>query len=165
MAQDHSRPTPEGFIKSISVIHLALLAGQVVFGIVAFGQSGKAYFGIRNTGDVLIFIVPVVAIAGFLAAYVLFQQQLIALRSKASLGEKIIGYQTALIVRFALLEGPSLLAIVAYLANGNLFYLAIAGLLVFYFISLRPTLEKVENDLELNFTERIEFLDNDEVIK
>jgi hypothetical protein len=165
MDQDNSRPTPQGFIKSMSVIHLALLAGQVVFGIVAFAQSGKVYFGIRDTGDVLIFIVPVVAIGGFVAGYVLFQQQLIALRNKNSFGEKIIGYQTALIVRFALLEGPSLLAIVAYLLNGNLYYLSIAGLLVLYFLTLRPTLEKVENDLDLNFTERIEFLDKDDLIK
>jgi hypothetical protein len=165
MDQNNNRPTPEGFLKSISIIHLALLAGQVIFSIVAYAQSEKIYFGIHNMDSVFIYIVPLVAVGGFMIGYLTFKKQLVDIRSKSSLGEKIIAYQTALITRYALLEGPSLLAIVIYLQSGNLFFLAIAGLLMMYFLFLRPTMEKVENDLDLNFTERIEFLDKDEEIK
>jgi hypothetical protein len=161
----NNRPTPEGFLRSISIIHLALLAGQVIFGIVAYAQSTRVYFGVNNMDDMFIFIVPVVAIGGFMAGYLIFKQQLVIIRGKRTLGEKVISYQTALIMRYALLEGPSLLAIVAYLLNGNLFYLAVAGLLMLYFLFLRPTMEKVENDLDLNFNEKLEFLDEDEEIK
>jgi hypothetical protein len=165
MDQNNNRPTPEGFLKSISIIHLALLAGQVIFGIVAYAQSGKIYFGIHNMDSVFIYIVPLVAIGGFMGGYLTFKKQLADIRNKKSLGEKVMAYQTALIIRYALLEGPSLLAIVTYMEDGNLFFLAIAGLLMLYFLFLRPTMEKVENDLDLNFTERIEFLDKDEEIK
>ncbi len=165
MDQDNNRPTPEGFLKSLSVIHLALLAGQVIFGIVAYAQSGKIYFGIHNIDSVFIYIVPIVAIGGFMGGYLMFKKQLAVIRNKSSLGEKIIAYQTALIVRYALLEGPSLLAIVIYMQDGNLFFLGIAGLMILYFLFLRPTMEKVENDLDLNFNERIEFLDKDSGIK
>lgn len=161
----NSRPTPQGFLRSISIIHLALLSGQVIFGIVAYAQSARVFFGIHNMDDMFIFIVPVVAIGGFMAGYLIFKQQLIIIRSKKPLGEKMISYQTALIMRYALLEGPSLLAIVAYLLNGNLFYLIVAGLLMLYFLFLRPTMEKVENDLDLNFNEELEFLDEDETVK
>ena len=160
-----NRPSPESFLKSISIIHLALLAGQVIFAIVAYAQSVKVFFGISYMDDVFMYIVPLAAIFGFIAGYSIFKKQLAAIRSKNSLGEKIIAYQTALIIRYALLEGPCLLAIVAYLLNNNLFYLVVAGLLILYFIFLRPTMEKVENDLDLNFNEKIEFLGEDEVIK
>lgn len=161
----NNRPTPEGFLRSLSVIHLALLAGQVIFGIVAYAQSKKIYFGIHNMDSVFMYIVPLVAIGGFMGGYLMFKKQLTVIRSKSSLGEKVIAYQTALIVRYALLEGPSLLAIVIYMQDGNLFFLGIAGLMILYFLSLRPTMEKVENDLDLNFNERIEFLDKDSGIK
>jgi hypothetical protein len=160
-----NRPSPESFLKSISIIHLALLAGQVIFAIVAYAQSVKVYFGIHYMDDVFMYIVPLAAIGGFMTGYTIFKKQLAAIRSKNTLGEKIIAYQTALIIRYALLEGPCLLAIVAYLLNNNLFYLVVAGLLILYFIFLRPTMEKVENDLDLNFNEKIEFLGEDEVIK
>ena len=160
-----NRPSPESFLKSISIIHLALLAGQVIFAIVAYAQSIKVFFGISYMDDVFMYIVPLAAIGGFIAGYSIFKKQLAAIRSKNSLGEKIIAYQTALIIRYALLEGPCLLAVWAYLNNNNLFYLMVAGLLIVYFIFLRPTMEKVENDLDLNFNEKIEFLGEDEVIK
>ena len=160
-----NRPSPESFLKSISIIHLALLAGQVIFAIIAYAQSVKVFFGISYMDDVFMYIVPLAAIFGFIAGYRIFKKQLAAIRSKNSLGEKIIAYQTALIIRYALLEGPCLLAVWAYLNNNNLFYLMVAGLLIVYFIFLRPTMEKVENDLDLNFNEKIEFLGEDEVIK
>jgi len=165
MDQNNNRPTPEGFLKSISIIHLALLAGQVIFCIVAYAQSERIYFGIHNMDSVFMYIVPLVAVGGFMIGYLTFKKQLIDIRNKKSLGEKIIAYQTALIIRYALLEGPSLLAIVIYLQYGNLFFLGVAGLLMLYFLFLRPTMEKVENDLDLNFNERIEFLDKDGEIK
>lgn len=165
MDQNNYRPTPESFLKSISIIHLALLAGQVIFCIAAYAQSGKIYFGIHNMDSIFIYIVPLVAIGGFVVGYLAFKKQLAGIRNKTSLGEKIIAYQTALIIRYALLEGPSLLAIVIYMQYGNLFFLGIAGLLMLHFLFLRPTMEKVENDLDLNFTERIEFLNKDQEIK
>jgi hypothetical protein len=160
-----NRPSPENFVKSISIIHLALLAGQVIFAIVAYAQSVKVFFGVHYMDDAFMYIVPLAAIGGFIAGYTIFKKQLAAIHTKKSLGEKIIGYQTALIIRYALIEGPCLLAIVAYMLNNNLFYLGVAGLLILYFIFLRPTMEKVENDLDLNFNEKIEFLGEDEVIK
>jgi hypothetical protein len=161
----NNRPSPQSFLKSISIIHLALLAGQVMFAIVAYAQSVRVFFGIHYMDDAFMYIVPLAAIGGSIAGYSIFKKQLTALHGKKLVGEKIIGYQTALIIRYAFIEGPCLLAIVAYLLNNNLFYLVVAGLLILHFIFLRPTMEKVENDLDLNFNEKIEFLGEDEVIK
>lgn len=162
---DNVKQTPAGFLKLISIIHLALLGGQMVFGIVAFAQSTKMYFDIKNNGDPFIFIAPLLAIGGIVAGNLIFKQLLIALESKVSLSEKMMGYQTALIIRFALLEGPSLFGIVAYMISGNLFFLAITVMLMLYFLSLRPTKDKMENDLNLGFEEKMDFLFEDEAIK
>src|SRR5471030_821542 len=104
---DNIKQTPAGFLKLISIIHLALLGGQMVFGIVAFAESTKVYFDVKYNGDPFIFIAPILAIGGIVAGNLIFKQLLTALESKTSLSEKMMGYQTALIIRFALLEGPS----------------------------------------------------------
>jgi len=163
--KDNIKLTPAGFIKSMSIIHAALLAGQLLFIITAFGISSKVHFTVSDTEDVFIFIVPLLAIAGFMGGYILFKRKLKELQAKNSLGEKMVAYQTALIIRFALLEGPSLFGIVAFMQTGNLFFLVISALLMLYFFSLRPTRDKMEIDLDLGFTEKMVFLNDDEVIK
>ena len=149
----------------MSVIHAALLAGQLLFVIVVFAISPKVYFNVSDTTDVFVFIVPLLAVAGFMCGYVLFRRQLKELQDKNSLGEKMVAYQTALIIRFALLEGPSLFGVVAFMQTENLFFLVISALLMLYFFSLRPTKDKMEMDLGLGFTEKMEFLNDDGVIK
>lgn len=156
-------PSPGGFHKSISIIHLALLSGQIIFALIAYAQAVKVFFGIRNMDDELIYIVPLVAVIGFVASNRIFRQRMNALQHKKSLGEKMIGYQTALLFRYALLEVPTLLAIVAFWLNSNLFYLAIAGLLLLYFLMLRPTRDQFEQDLDLSFNEKV--FNDDDVIK
>jgi hypothetical protein len=163
--KDNIKLTPAGFLKSMSIIHAALLAGQLLFVIVVFAISPKVYFTVSDTADVFVFIVPLLAIAGFVSGYILFKQKLTELQTKNSLGEKMVAYQAALIIRFALLEGPSLFGVVAFMQTGNLFFLAISALLMLYFFSLRPTKDKMEIDLALGFTEKMEFLNDDEAIK
>jgi hypothetical protein len=73
------------------------------------------------------------------------------LREKESIQEKLAGYQSALITRFMLIQGPAAFAIVAYIISGNIFFLFITGLMSVYFIFLRPTREKIESDLSFSF--------------
>jgi hypothetical protein len=78
------------------------------------------------------------------------------LKNKTTLLEKLTGYQAALIVRFALLEGPSLFAIVVFTLTNNWFFLLISVCIIVYFITLRPGTEKVADDLQLNYDEKLE---------
>ena len=149
--------TPQGYLKTISIIHLALLAGQVMFAIITFIQVGKTQIDIKNSNDPFLFAVPILAIGGFIASNLMFKQQLSSSLNKDTPNDKLMGYQTALIIRLALLEGPSLFGIVTYLITGNFLFLIISGLLMLYFISIRPTKVKIENDLNLSYEEKTEF--------
>ena len=79
----------------------------------------------------------------------LFTQQISKLDDKNSLKEKLAGYQTALIIRFAIAEGPSLLGIAGYMLSGNVIYLILVGINVLYFILIRPTKDQMAEDLNL----------------
>ncbi|MGZ3812336.1 MAG: hypothetical protein ACXVB0_16805 [Mucilaginibacter sp.] len=165
MAYDKIRVTPAQFLKTIIIIHFALLAGQLLFAVVAFSLAVKVYFGVKDWNDAFMYVGPALAIGGVLAGNFMFRQQLNALAGKNTLSEKISVYQSATIIRFALLEGPSLFSIVAFMLGGNLFFLVISGLLILYMLMLRPAKDRVESDLNLGFDEKMEFLNENEIIK
>jgi len=143
--------TPESALKTLAFTHVALLAFQMLFAIVAFAQTTRMYVSIMNMNDQFVFIVPVLALGGFFGGYLIFKKQKYALRDKDSLQERLAKYQSVLITRFMLIQGPSVFATVAYILSGNIFFLLITGLMCGYFIFLRPTREKIESDLRFSF--------------
>ena len=148
--------SPQTTFRTITIIHLALMAGQVMFAAVVLGLTKKAVFSIQYTGDPLLYIVPVMAIASFMASDYLFKQQIDIARTKDTLQSKLVVYQTALIIRSALLEGASLFAIVAMQLTGNLFFIIISVFIILYFFSFRPKKDKLESLLKLSYEEKIE---------
>lgn len=143
--------TPESTLKMLAFTHVVLLAFQMLFAIVAFAQTTRMYFSLMNMNDQFVFIAPVLALGGFFGGYLIFKKQKYLLREKESLEERLTGYQSVLIIRFMLIQGPVVFAIVAYMLSGNVFFLFITGLMSAYFIFLRPTREKIERDLRFNF--------------
>jgi hypothetical protein len=136
------------------MIHGALLVGQVLFGAAAFFVTKSTVINLKATSDPLFYIVPAFTLIGLFAGTFQFKQKLAGMATTGSLNEKLTIYQTALIIRYALTEGPALLGIVAYFSSGNLFYLIIAGIDVLYFIMIRPTRSKLEDDLGLSYEDK-----------
>jgi len=149
--QQRTPITPEAFIKLLQTIHLALFAGQAIFAIIMYTQFGPSKFDIKNTSDPFLYAVPLVAIVAFIASNILFKQYLNKAISKESLHEKTMLYQTAYIVRFAPLEGASLFGLVVFFLTHNLFFLLVSIILMVYFLTLRPTKDKMVYDLNITY--------------
>jgi hypothetical protein len=147
-------PNRQTFVKTIAIIHAALLIGQVLFGIVAFVETKSIGFNLKLSSDPFFYIVPFLIVAGMLFGSFLFTGQISTLVDKYTLNEKLAGYQTALITKFAIAEGPSLLGIVAYMLSGNVIYLILVGFNVLYFILIRPTKDKLAEDLNLTYEDK-----------
>jgi len=141
----------QGLLRLSTILFSALVLGQIMFGaIVLFAlNNGKMQFNIPKSDDPFVFVVPVMAIASIAAGIFLFNTLRQKAKEKEDLPAKLQAYLTAMIVRFALIEGVSLLGIVVGMINNNLFYLGISGLLIVYMISLRPTSYRIDNDLDL----------------
>jgi hypothetical protein len=151
----NSIPKPQTFLKTITIIFSALVIGQVLFGVVAFFDTPNKGVILTPGNDPFFYIAPALAVSGCILGMFLFKQQVAKLEDKQTLVEKLGIYQTALITRYACSEGPSLFAIVCYLLTGNLYYLIIAGLNVIYFIWMRPTQFRLEDDLNLSYEDKM----------
>ena len=149
--QQRTPLTPDAFIKMFQTIHLGLLGGQALFAIVTYTQFGPSKFDIKNTADPLLYVVPLFAIASFIASVILFKLLVSKAAGKETLTEKVMAYQTALLVRFALLEGASLFGLVVFFSTHNLLFLFVSVILMVYFLTLRPTKDKMDYDLNLTY--------------
>ncbi|WP_183562853.1 hypothetical protein [Mucilaginibacter sp. SP1R1] len=148
---------PKTFLKTMNIIHVALFGGQVTFAIITFSlNKQQLLFSIKNTGDVFFFIAPGLAVFSFVVSIFLFKKLVSESLNKNTLSEKLTGYQSAVIVRSALLEGASLFGIVVFMLTSNLFYLFISTVIMLYFLTLRPTADKTASDLQLTYDEKAE---------
>lgn len=145
---------------------LAILHSSFIFGQIAF--AGMALF-LRSTGgftfedESLRTILPLVALAlsvgGAAAGAAIFRRQREVLRGQAVLSEKLAGYRSAQILRWALLEGPALFSIVTFLLTGVYWVLGLVGLLVALFVSYRPSPKRTVQDLLLSHEDEASVLD------
>jgi hypothetical protein len=160
MINQNLQQPPKTMLKTIPLIHLGLLGGQVLFAITVLAITPSGKFSINTPNDPYLIAVPIMAIACFTASTVLYRQLLTTAISKPTVQQKIVAYQTAMIIRLALLEGPSLFGIVVYQLTANLLYLAISGIIILFFIIIRPTRDKIATDLNLDYQDKAE-LDSD----
>lgn len=148
--------TLKQYFTSLTIIHAALVMGQVLFaGVAYYIHSQQSQRQVASTGDdITLYLTVAMAIAGVAGGHVISTSKIKSLRNLKSLGEKLSGYRTALILRYALLEGPSLFALVNYLTSGNIIFLAISAMLVAITILFRPSKERAIIDLEPNPVEK-----------
>ena len=157
--------TPKKYIKTLSTIHLALLGGMLMFVAVSYMQIETNILSFDYENDTFFLLVPLLTLGGVVASFIVPAKTINALPKESSLREKLMAYQTSSIIKYALIEGPSLFAIVSYMQTENLYYLIIAGALMTYFLTLRPSKSKIEMDLSLDFEHKSAFNQMDEVLK
>lgn len=160
MDQQNSALSPRGFFKTLTLLYFSFLTAQLLFAVMAFLNQGSTYFDYTDTNDVFIYAVPVFAVASIVLGIVLYGQQTSELGRKSSLKEKLVAYQSAVLIRMAFLEAASIFGIVAFILKGNLFSLLITGLVTLYFITLRPAKERAEDYLHLSHDEKRQFYED-----
>lgn len=147
---------PRPFLKTLSILHLALFLGLVFFSIFAYWQNGNFSAGM-DQNDFFIYLVPVLAAAGYFASQFYFRKFLHGIKREERLGEKLGKYQTASLIKYALLESPGFLALFAYYSSGNALYLVTGIALMLYLFSQRPTATRIIKDIPLTLEEQKQF--------
>jgi len=138
----------------IRVLHFALMAGPSLFSIiVAFVVLTKET---TNGGiEVLNYLSPAYFFI-MLAIYpIAFRSALKPIKDETvSLDKKLVTFQSAHIIRLALLEGAALFAAVSALINAELYHLISVALVLAIMFTKIPTPHLLENELQLTPEER-----------
>jgi hypothetical protein len=147
-----SGQTSKEYFNTLTIIHAGLLVAQVVFGAIAYFLKSNGMFESNGeeTSSILILVGPLVAIGGIAASIMAGKGQMKIAKQKIDLKEKLASYRTALLIKLALLEMPTLFVIVCFLLSGKYFLLGFAGAILILFYIYRPTLDGIATDLELS---------------
>ena len=144
------------YLSFLSIIHLALLGGQISFGVTAFVLDFTGFLDMSfiEQESMLMVAVTVLVFSSLLGSSFLFKTKLNGIRQKESLQAKLAAYRSLLIIKFALLEIPSFFALVCFILTGEVLFIGLAGLVVIAFVFNRPTRFTITKDLELSKKEQ-----------
>ncbi|UII76825.1 hypothetical protein LV716_03275 [Flagellimonas sp. HMM57] len=157
MTNETGQFTPRGFIKTLTILHLALIAGPIAFACFAYFQIQDVVIDFTNTDDSFLLIIPIFAIGAISMGNLVYKKLTAEISKIAGLKQKLMRFQTASLIKFASIEAPALFSVVVFYMTGNMAFLLIAVVLIFYFFTLRPTKVKIENSLALRGEEKSQF--------
>lgn len=158
--------TSKEYFRAIQIIFASLVAGQVFFALVLIFLRLVGDFnpGLAELKLVFMIISCLMVIGGYLGGKYLFRMRMNSAKELPVLSDKMNSYRSALIVRYALLEGPAFFAFVSFLLTVDWLFLGIGGFIIAIFITLFPSKNSAIRDLELNLSEEQKILDPDAVI-
>ena len=157
--------TTKEYFKLLSIIHLALTMGLVLFGLVVsfFIADFQHPDNTSELAGIIVYLVPALCIVGLVASNVVSKNKVNQLKANSDLSAKLMGFREAMIIRFALLEGSGLFALATIFITNDINYLIYAGVMVILMLAKRPTLRSLIAELELDQQE-IAFLENPDSI-
>lgn len=145
----------KALLRILPIIHLSMVMGLVLFTSVVYWHNPNFITGM-NSEDIFIYLVPIVAIIGYFASKSVFQNLINTIARTDGIENKLGRYRMAAIIKYALLEGPAILALIGYYLKGNMLHLVIALFLIIYLFSQRPTRKRVVEDLKLTLKDQKE---------
>ena len=147
--------TVKAFFSGLQIIFLAMISGLVLFSIVTYylnltGQGAKD----PSLDNIFYFIVPLTLVMGIIGGQYLSNAKFQGAKAASSLSAKLEEFRTGMILRYATIEGPSLLAIIAYMLTNNFLYFVIGLAGILFFLRHQPTKDRAIDILELDSSER-----------
>ena len=110
-------------LKSLNILHKALLMGQVFFAAVCVFMiyTKAAEPALKELEKILQVIALVMTLGGIFAGIAAFKKKLLQIREMQTDAEaKFSLYRSALILQWALLEGPSIFCIICFFSYRQL---------------------------------------------
>lgn len=128
-------------IRTLQTIHLAICAGVIIV-YVTIGKFSidKLKIDTMDSSEIIYAVIPILA---FVMSNFLFKLRLKQVNPKSELSDKLPVYQTASVIRWAILEGAAFLILFS-----KPDFMVLGILIIAYLIFLRPTEDRINADFE-----------------
>lgn len=147
-------PSFSTYFNSLKIIHLGLQLGPLLFlAIIHFALIEPASSD-AALGEVFRYLIPAFAVMIIFSGRIITNKMLQVVKGETDLEKKLMTYRSVSIVRWTLVEGITLFAVVGYFLTGLPTLSLVALALSAYFFTLRPTPELLITELELNHQDR-----------
>lgn len=129
-------------IKTLQMIHFAIITGLIIAYFIILDKGAITNFKTPkiDTDSIVFVLLPILAI---LLSNFMFKNMIGKIDSKSNIEDKISVYQTASIIRWAILEFAAF-----FLLFSKQEFFAFGLIIILYLLILRPTEDKLKNDLK-----------------
>lgn len=142
------------YFRALQILFFALLAGQILVAATVYMVYEPAT--LENPDAKLyidLFGVFALAMAGL--AFFLNRKKLETARQQTDMKQKLADYRTACILKWALIEGATIMSVVLFFVTGKTNFLGIASVLIVYFATQFPSRQRLVRELDLSVSERM----------
>lgn len=134
-------------------MHLFLLIGLSIFTIWVIFQINT--FNTDSNGEsIFLYAVPVISIIGYFGSQWVFKKMTAKIQLNTRLEDKLKKYQSALHIKYALIEMPAFIGLFAYYKTGNALPLVISICLLAYLAVQRPNKDHIIKNVPLTSEEQ-----------
>lgn len=140
---------PKHYLSVLTLIYITILLGLLFLTVHSLFRDGNPTVGLAGSGDIGVYMVPLIAMIGYFGGNFIFNRTLINIKNKDDVTQKSISYIRVAALRYGFLGLPALIGILTYRENNNIFYLVIVASLILYLFKLRPSRKKMIGDLDL----------------
>jgi len=130
-------------LKVFKIIHLGLISGLILayYFLGDLGNLKELAFPTINSENYIYLFIP---IAAFIISNLLFKHFVSKIDDNLSVQQKLVSYQSASIIRWAILEGAAFMILLIYPE-----FILFGLLLIVYLALLIPTETRIKRDLNL----------------
>ena len=142
------------YFRALQILFFALLAGQTGMMIVIYNIREQSV-GDTSFTDMVAKWLPLWLIAQAGLAFFLNRQKLETARSKSTVPEKLEAYRIASVLKWALLEGGTLISIVLFFVWGATPFIYYAIIMAALFATQFPSRQRLINELDISANEQM----------
>lgn len=139
-----------GPVRVLQLLFMAMLYGQILFAILVLVLVKAGFFkGVIETETERIFeaICMGVSFIAIATAFILFKRKMEQVKTIKNLASRFTEYRNACVVKYTLMEIPSLLAVVFYMLTARWNFLLMAVIVIFIFMSQNPIRQRIKVEL------------------
>lgn len=151
------RLTPKSFLNTLTLMHLSFFMAMLFFAGMAYYINQSHEFDFENLDMTFLLILVLFGVSAIFGGHFIKLKQLEKARNYSGLREKLVIYQSALLINFAIVESAAFFGIILYLIKSEFSYLLVALILMIHFLTIKPTKEKIIKSLQLGREHQMEF--------
>ncbi len=143
------------YFRALQILFFSLLFGQIgIISVLYFVRQPVVGEQLLQQ-DFIIKMLPVGLVLLMGIAFFLSRKKLESARNQATLKEKLAGYRAASIMKWAPVEGGTLICAVLFFVHNNITFLYFAVAMLVLFATRFPSRQRLINELDLNANEQM----------
>lgn len=156
MPQSELPGTPKEILRANFILTSALIIGVVIFffiSLVVVRSIQKS----EGLDQIFLAMAGGIAFICLISALKIYGNRIKLIKEQnLTLYQKLFDHRAALIIYFALCEGPALFALISFMLTGNYWFMIIVAVMLLAMIVKLPSRQRVINELQLDWKEQQE---------